>query len=376
MEKPRVFISSVVDGYAEMREAARAGVIAAGLKPILANEDFPSLAVSSRNACLDGIDSCDVLITIIGTREGWTAPSGKTVVEEELTHARKRKLPCLIFLEDVARDPAAERLARSASDYVSGNFRRTFRTPEELSAAVTDALRQLNPIIRNDGMSASRFDDFPSGDGTGSSDTQLNVRIAPVRAEELLSPPQMASPETERLLHEIGHSEKVGLFSYSNAKETTSGDGILTISEYSDRHTASIKAEFEEHGTIDLVLALPRPQTLSISEAISLGLVIPIEDIEATLRSAMLFYGGLLDRLDRWQRHQQFYFNVALTDLGHRTLQRAPEQRSSYSMRMPRSNATLVAYAEPRVIARSDLKDPEGEVARATVLLVRKAAVQ
>ena len=91
MDKPRVFVSSVVDGYEHIREAARAGVIAADMQSVLANEDFPSLASSSRNACLDGIESCDVHITIIGARGGWRTPSGHTVVEEELAFAKKKK---------------------------------------------------------------------------------------------------------------------------------------------------------------------------------------------------------------------------------------------------------------------------------------------
>jgi hypothetical protein len=38
------------------------------------------------------------------------------VVEEEFEHASARKLPVLVFLEDVPRDAEAERFARSLSD--------------------------------------------------------------------------------------------------------------------------------------------------------------------------------------------------------------------------------------------------------------------
>jgi hypothetical protein len=102
--------------------------------------------------------------------------------------------------------------------------------------------------------------------------------------------------------------------------------------------------------------------------------VVPVEDIEDALRSAMSFYGELMAKLDPWQRQQQFFLNVALTDLGYKTLERNTKPRASYRMRVASSNAPLVAYAAPRRIARADLTDPADEVARATAVLVRKAA--
>ena len=48
------------------------------------------------------------------------------MVEEEFEHARARKLPVLVFLEDVPRDAEAERFAKSLSDYVDGTFRVKF----------------------------------------------------------------------------------------------------------------------------------------------------------------------------------------------------------------------------------------------------------
>lgn len=83
---PRVFVSSVVEDFTEFRKAAREAISAAGGEPVLVNEDFPSLAVSSRNACLDAVDSCDFLVSIVGERGGWTAPSGLLVIEEEYQH--------------------------------------------------------------------------------------------------------------------------------------------------------------------------------------------------------------------------------------------------------------------------------------------------
>src|ERR1700732_549738 len=101
--RPRVFVSSVVEGFAEYRQAARNGIAEAGGEAVLVNEDFPSQASSSRNTCLDAIDSCDIFLVVVGARGGWKTPSGRLGVGEEFAHARARKIPALVFLEDVPR---------------------------------------------------------------------------------------------------------------------------------------------------------------------------------------------------------------------------------------------------------------------------------
>ena len=84
----RIFVSSVMTGFETYRIAAKSAIVAANADPILA-EDYPSLSSSPRNACLDGVRSCDALILIISDRGGSVAPSGKLVVEEELEEAEK-----------------------------------------------------------------------------------------------------------------------------------------------------------------------------------------------------------------------------------------------------------------------------------------------
>jgi hypothetical protein len=150
--RPRVFVSSVIEGFAEYRKAARAGIDQAGCEAVLVNEDFPSQASSSRNTCLDGIDSCDIFLLVIGGRGGWKTPSGRLVVEEEFEHARARKLPVLVFLEDVSRDADAQRLAKSLSDYVDGHFRVTFTGAAALARQIERSLRAITDTRNNEPM--------------------------------------------------------------------------------------------------------------------------------------------------------------------------------------------------------------------------------
>jgi hypothetical protein len=103
MMRHHVFVSSVMDGFEEYRQAARAGIVATGGAAVLV-EDFSSLSQSPRTACLDGVASCDIYIAVVGGCGGWAAPSGQLVVEEECEEARHLRLSTLVFVQDTDHD--------------------------------------------------------------------------------------------------------------------------------------------------------------------------------------------------------------------------------------------------------------------------------
>src|SRR6266498_5591256 len=140
--RPRVFVSSVMDGFEEHRQAAKRGILSAGGEPVLV-EDFPSLSVSSRNACLDGVASCDIYIAVLGSRGGWSAPSGKLVVEEEYEEALHRRMRILAFIHRCDRDKKGEHLVARVSDYVDGLFRSSYTDVAELESTVAMSLKPL-----------------------------------------------------------------------------------------------------------------------------------------------------------------------------------------------------------------------------------------
>ena len=78
-----------MDGFEPFRQAAREGIEASGGEPLLV-EDRPSLGHSSRTACLNLIASADAFVLIVGERGGWTAPSGKLVVDTGRDWAKLR----------------------------------------------------------------------------------------------------------------------------------------------------------------------------------------------------------------------------------------------------------------------------------------------
>ena len=209
--RPRVFVSSVMDGFEEYRRAARAGIVAAGGAAVLV-EDFSSLSQSPRTACLDGVASCDIYIAVVGGRGGWTAPSGQLVVEEEYEEARHRRLSTLVFIQDTDRDADAQRLVQKLSDYIDGRFRKTFSTPAALQTEVEKALTPLIEQCTRPEVNSSMIEERLKNIHKIQYHTTLRVVLLPERQGELIDPVALESPEVKQQVFEIAHSRHVGLW--------------------------------------------------------------------------------------------------------------------------------------------------------------------
>jgi len=344
---------------------------------VLVNEDFPSLASSSRNACLDAIDSCDYVITIIGHRGGWTAPSGRLIVEEEYEHARACKLPVLLFLQAVDRDADAVRLAQRLSDFVDGGFRRTFSTPEELRDEIERALRTLLAATPTSKTMRRQTRDYFAAPYKVPSATMLRFVLLPEREEEVIDPVRIGSEEFRARVYEIAHSSSVRLFSYERPKlpKIEEDSLVITQTEARGRHD-----EEAEHARLQLTEAGEIVIDANVTGRVQRGsrhsmfdtLIVALEDVESVLAISFSFAAAIYDEIDPFKRHQRFNYNVALTGLDSRTLERNPRERSSYTMSM-RGQGTIVAFDAFRLIERSDLRSPQGEIGRAVTLLTRKA---
>jgi hypothetical protein len=194
--KARFFVSSVIEGFADYRAAAREGIEAGGGAPVMVNEDFPSKGDSSRNACLDAIESSDYILSIVGNRGGWTTPSGRLVVEEEFEHARVRNRPILAFVQDAKRDADADRFVRRLSDYVDGMFRTKFTTPADLRREVARAVRERVDAVSPKNSEERDLSSYLAGERRSSGGaTMLRLVLEPERQEEVIDPVRLASEE-------------------------------------------------------------------------------------------------------------------------------------------------------------------------------------
>jgi len=375
--KSRIFVSSVVEGFERFRKAARQGILAVGGEPVLVNEDFPSVATSSRNACLDAIDSSDVFVSILGERGGWETPSGKLVVEEEYERALVRQLPILVFFQSGTRDAAAEQFARRLSDYVDGVFRRNFTAPEELQTEIERALRVILDTPQGRAKMPSPKRDYFAQPYTIQGMTMLRFVLTPERDEEIIDPVRLASEAFRRRLYEIAHADGVGLLSYEHPKTSTieRDDLIVYQTETNRRHGEGEHVRVQLSGSGELVVdANVTGRVQRGGQFVGLdSMVIAVEDIEAVFRLCFAFSAAFYDEIDQFKRHQRFQYNVALSGLDYRVIERNPRSHSSYPVSM-RNRGVIQAFEEARWITRTELRQPTSEVERVIELLVRRAA--
>jgi hypothetical protein len=376
--KLRVFVSSVIEGFADYRAAARKGIEAAGAQPVMVNEDFPSQGTSSRNACLDAIDSSDCLLSIVGSRGGWTAPSGRLVVEEEFEHARVRSLPVLAFMQETMRDADAERFVRRLSDYVEGMFRTKFQTPAELQQQVERAVRgrveAVSPRSVEERDLSSYF--VPERHSSGGA-TMLRLVLEPERQQEVIDPVQLASVDFKERLLELGHGKDVRLFNYSRGKSVEL-EGPALVVEQDDsnaRHGGEdhVRLELAESGRVLLDGNVTGRSGDDAADAMRDTFVIAVENIEDLMARFFRFSAALYAEIDGSRRHERFHYNVGLRGLGYRSLERGRKPKQSYGA-STRSSDAVTAFATSRVLSRAALvNDARNEIGRVIVLLERAA---
>lgn len=372
----RVFVSSVMDGFAAEREAARRGIQAAGAEPVLA-DDFPSMPVSSRTACLDAVASCDACLVIIGSRGGWTTPSGRPVVEEEYEEAKRRSLPVVVLVGDVERDDDADRLAKRVSDYVDGRFRRTYSGPEEIEGLARDAVRPLvaewkMPMSDSD-VIQRRLDQRPSGH----QGPRVHVVMGPERKDQLVSPLKLGEDTFVRRLYAIGHQPGVGLLSYEGSMSSSvdSRTDELTIRQSPPRgaRTQDVVVRITPGGLIDVEALVARDSDVAAATgaAYTSGLVILEGDVIRVLQASLSFAQATYDELDPYGRFGRLRVNAALAGHGSRPLMKDPPTGGSVTMSMHAPDP-IVAYSEPQPTTRQALRNQTELAAEVIGLFARR----
>lgn len=377
---PRVFISSVIQGFDAFREAARRGVLTGGGEPVLVNEDVPSQPDSSRNVCLDLVHSSDAVVLLIGSQGGWVTPSGKTVVEEEVSEARRLGKPLLVFLQDVSEhDNAAARLAAEVSDYISGYYRRTFREPIELEEQVTVGVREITKTLALPKSSPSEVRKVLESAVKRSTDAIVRIVVAPVRHEEVIPPSRLEAPELLNTLYRLGHDPTIALFAYEYPKQARrSGDQLVVVQNpgYRDVPIGSdVEVTITERGMVTIDVSVTGSSGQRSWEN-SNTFEVATAALQNAIMKGMRFTGAVFADQDPYQRHHAFLVDIALVNLGYRTIQETLSPPSgSHQVRMHSGDRdVIIAWLDPRVIQRRDLTESADVAERAVIGLRRGAA--
>ena len=220
--RPRVFVSSVMKGYEVYREATRVGIRQAECDAVLA-EDFAAQSASSRNACIDGVQSADALVLLLGPRYGWVAPSGRSVTEEEYQEARRQQMPVLVFVQDgQSREPDQQAFVARVEDYVHGHFRKSFRNSDDLERLVKEAVmaRDWGAVPQDlDGAEGRTREALSHRPTDNRYSVWMKTVWATLRNEEVVDPLILTNKDFQNQVLRLGHDCEPPLFRYERPKQ-------------------------------------------------------------------------------------------------------------------------------------------------------------
>ncbi len=380
--RPRVFISSVMEGYGPFREAAAEGTRQAGAEPVRA-EDFPAAGHSPRNACLDGVASADALVLLLGDRYGFVGPSGKAVTEEEYEEARRTHKRVLVFLQEPAtRESRQEAFASEVQSFVGGHWRKTFRSPEELTKLVREAVSaaDLSAGPHLERRAGARIDAalnrrLPEAQGI----VWLQAVWTTLRDEEVVDPLDLGDEAFKRRVLHLAHGSEPPLLSYEEGKQTDVTTSHLRIRQgdvgarRQDRDLAVI--EIHADGTLAIAANVSGTEARSgrMEEGVFAMYFLAPSVVRDRLERAWAFASDWWTDRDPYRRHEPLLFNLALQDVGARHWGE-PTRSSGGGITIPGESPQnpLVVFDRPRKVSRGDLRSPAAEIDRSLAILERR----
>ena len=230
-----VFISSVVDGMEEFRDAASDGAAVLRHKVTRA-EHFRASPATPQEACLREVRESDVVVLIIGERYGFVQASGMSATHEEYLEAKDRK-PIVVFVQrDVEREPRQEEFLRDVQDWANGQYTATFGDAEELRDKVTDALHTLEisiatgPVDEDELLErASKM--LPQDDRWIGGGASLVVAAAGGPRQQVLRPTEIEDPKLARKLMAEAMLGDLAILNPAAGATPKLEDSVLTVGQ-------------------------------------------------------------------------------------------------------------------------------------------------
>jgi hypothetical protein len=143
MNKPFVFVSSIVDGMQETRSLVKDFIENQLGYNVVLSENEGSKAKTPVAQCKIWSKECDIFIAILGERYGWVIPRlGISVSEMEYTEAYKdNPEKILVYLTAKPKDKRQNEFAKRIADFSKGYYRRTpFKDDTELLNGIREDL--------------------------------------------------------------------------------------------------------------------------------------------------------------------------------------------------------------------------------------------
>ncbi len=292
----KIFVSSVMNGFEEYREAVFAAIRSLD-HDIVRAEDFPASTIPSRVACLQGVREADLVVLILGERYGWSeTQSGISPTHEEFREAAVEGKVIPFVQSGVHREPAQQSFVDEVENYDTGMHRgQTFGGAEELRTEVTRAIARHQLSAATTPVDVSTMVEKARSmipvDERGISRMNgplLHLAVAGGPTQTILRPSEIESQSLiDGIVADLSSSE--GYFSYRRRTEPRLEDSELIV-EQEDGAALRI----DEAGA--LLLSVPIEQVS--------GHLKPLieEHVEQAIVKGLKFTDLMLEKLDRTQR--------------------------------------------------------------------------
>jgi hypothetical protein len=192
-----VFISSVIGGFEEVREAAAAAVSASGLYPIR-SEELSAVPASPQRALLDEVAGAEYYLLLVGSRYGEVAAGTTSPTEDEFQEASRFGKPILVLVQEAELESRQrEFLERIRGGWGEGVFYGTFAGAGDVGPKVGAALTQLRSAVEENAPAArERALTLASEEHRSGWNLSVAVRVAfaPLRQTVLLDSLALEQP--------------------------------------------------------------------------------------------------------------------------------------------------------------------------------------
>lgn len=338
----KVFISSLITGFEDFRQAARDAVTTLRHEPVMA-EDFGAKPTSPQISCLDGVRRADAVVLILGERYGWPQPtSGISATHEEYREARGRK-PIFVFLQQgVDPDLEQTKFLAETQAWEGGLFRASFSNSDDLEreiirALVDHQLAHTTAPLDLKALSQGALDLLPAQRRSG---LVIDLAIVGGPEQELLRPAELEDPRLMESVHQAALFGPTRIFDPAKGAERQAGNQLSIEQE------DGVAMHVDERGRLLLRLSVAEPRETGVLTAII------EETVQRQLVSGFAFANWLLDAIDPTQRLSHVAIAARLAPDDFTTWRtRAEQEASPTRMSIPFGNedrpAVVSTYPRP-----------------------------
>jgi hypothetical protein len=352
----KVFISSVMREYSEIRNAAKEAVETVNHYPVMA-ENFGARPTSPQGACLEGVRESEIYLGIFGQR--YSRPT-----EEEFHEAVSSGKDLLIFAEKVDMEPKQEVFLEDVEDWTSGFNRASFSTKAELSRGIVKSLSRLLTAVTPDfGAGAQRLakvNEFILKKVDDRSTSWLWLSTTPAVSGPNIPAAKFQSTELRETLEEAAFVKECLLFSRAFGTQSRLEGKWLEARQRDPKKYGAPPARF---------LLLDRYPTVVFGTVISeeprtagdffRSLFLDPEKVGASAQRYLLSCSKLYDQLDPTQRIPAFSLSALLIGTS-RHFEKRPDQKTT-SITMPDlatgDEEYIIVPDQPFCLKRNQLRD-------------------